>query len=254
MKKISILIPTYNSPHALDLCIRSCVEGCTNLNQIEILIGVDGLYEKNKKVLDKWKPHIKIINSEENIGLPGMTNLLVYNAVNDNILIINDDNVCPNSYNKILGASNTENNIITPNQIEPSSSMFKQFHIKDLGKDPQTFDLNKFWEYEKSITMNTSQLITNEGGTLPVFMKKIDFLRVGGWDMEYPENGIVADLDFFHKCRLSGINLLRDYSLYFYHFSSQTVNGEKRKTTEQQAFIYSKYKWGYYLKHNEDLF
>src|ERR1700748_1665093 len=127
MKKISVLIPTYNAPQALEICIQSCVQGCTDLDQIEIIVGVDGLYENNKKVLKKWESDIQIIKSEKNIGLPAMTNLLVSAAKYDNVLIINDDNVCPYKYNERLSMINITNNIVSPNQIEPFPSMFKQF-------------------------------------------------------------------------------------------------------------------------------
>ena len=38
--------------------------------------------------------------------------------------------------------------VITPNQIEPYPSMFKQFHIKDLGRTFSEFDLETFWLYD----------------------------------------------------------------------------------------------------------
>ena len=35
------------------------------------------------------------------------------------------------------------------------------------------------------------------GSTLPIFMNKYDFLRVGGWDENY-KDGMVADWDVIH--------------------------------------------------------
>jgi glycosyltransferase involved in cell wall biosynthesis len=49
--KVSVIIPTYKSPDALDLCLRSAIEGQSNQNQI--IVVVDGFYDINKEVLTK---------------------------------------------------------------------------------------------------------------------------------------------------------------------------------------------------------
>jgi glycosyltransferase involved in cell wall biosynthesis len=248
IKKISVLIPTYRSIDSLDLCIRSCIEGCTNLENIEIIIGVDGTYEICKPILEKWNNFIKILPLEENIGLCRMTNLLVYNASYPLILILNDDNVAPSEYNISLLKSYQPNSVISPNQIEPNPSIFSQFVIKNLGTTPQTFDMKIFWEYEKTISKNK---IEHNGSTLPIFMNKYDYLRVGGWDENY-DMGMVADWDFFLKCQLSGLEMIRTYSCNFYHFASISTNGEVREQAEIKGHEYARYKWGNYIKHNPD--
>jgi len=125
--------------------------------------------------------------------------------------------------------------------------MFSQFTIENLGTDPKTFDLEKFWKFEYHVASGGK--IDETGSTLPIFMSKIDFLKVGGWDENY-EQGMVADWDFFLKCQLSGMNMLRTYECHFYHFASVSVNGEKRRQAEIQGHEYAKYKWGSYIQHN----
>ena len=93
---ISVIIPTYKSPEILDLCLRSAIKGQQNKNQI--IIVVDGYYDLNKEVLDKWKDNIDVLNLETNQGLCRGTNLGVYNAISDKILIVNDDNVFPKDW------------------------------------------------------------------------------------------------------------------------------------------------------------
>jgi glycosyltransferase involved in cell wall biosynthesis len=241
---ISVIIPTYKSPDMLDLCLRSAIEGQQNKNQI--IVVVDGFYDINKEVLEKWSKHIDILNLEQNVGLCRGTNLGVYNAVHDKILIVNDDNIFPFEWDTQLEKSYTPNSVISPNQIEPTPSMFRQFHIRDCGRDPKTFSLENYWKYEEPLR---GLSIDETGSTLPIFMSKIDYLRVGGWDENY-EQGMVADWDFFLKCQLSGLKMLRTYKCHFYHFASVSVNGEKRQLAEQQGHEYTKYKWGSYIKHN----
>jgi glycosyltransferase involved in cell wall biosynthesis len=144
---ISVIIPTFRSPDALDLCLQSCVEGQTQKNQI--IVVVDGFYDINKDVLEKYSSHIDILNMEENVGLCRGTNLGVYNAQHDKILIVNDDNIFPYHWDVNLEKIYQPNSCIAPNQIEPIPSMFRQFHIENLGRDPKVFDLDNFWKFEK---------------------------------------------------------------------------------------------------------
>jgi GT2 family glycosyltransferase len=243
---ISVIIPTYKSPEMLDLCLTSCIEGQRQDNQI--IVVVDGFYELNKEVLKKWSPYIEILNLEENVGLTRATNLGVYNSKCERILIVNDDNIFQNDWDINLNERYQPNSVITPNQIEPFPSIFSQFRINNMGTDPKNFDLERFWEFcsriEKGIEDET-------GSTLPIFMSKTDYLRVGGWDENY-EQGMVADCDFFLKCQLSGLKMLRTYNCHFYHFTSASVNGEKRRLAEQAGHEYFKYKWGSYMKRNQN--
>ena len=191
---ISVIIPTYKSPETLDLCLKSAIEGQQNKNQI--IVVVDGFYDLNKEVLEKYKDSIDVLNLEQNVGLCRGTNLGVYNAKYEKILIVNDDNVFPEAWDQVLLEQYKPGSVLAPNQIEPTPSMFKQFHIKDLGRDPKTFNINDFWEYEFNIVEDKTE---ESGSTLPIFISKTDYLRVGGWDESYP-GAWVVDWDFFLKC------------------------------------------------------
>lgn len=241
---ISVIIPTFKSPDSLDLALKSLIEGQHYKETNQILVVVDGHYDINKDVLEKYSKHIDILNLEENVGLPRATNLGVYNASQKYILIINDDNVAPYLWDTALLNSYKSNYVLTPNQIEPYPSMFKQFNIHDMGRDPKTFDLEKFWKYDQSIS---DRIEEETGSTLPIFMSKVDYMRIGGWDESYPTNGIVCDVDFFLKCKLSGMKMIRTYNCHFYHFVSISVKGNDREKTEKLGHNYFRYKWGYYM-------
>ena len=246
---ISVIIPTYKEPEVLDICLRSAIVGQRHNNQI--IVVVDGFYEVNREVLEKYKQDIQVLILEENAGLCRATNLGVYNAEFDKILIVNDDNVFPEAWDRVLLEQYKPGSVLAPNQIEPTPSMFKQFNIKDLGRDPKTFSINDFWEYEYTVI---DDRIEETGSTLPIFMSKTDYLRVGGWDESYP-GAWVVDWDFFLKCELSGMEMLRTYACHFYHFVSvgteATPEEKQNKAIKEQAcHEYFKYKWGQYAKHN----
>jgi len=238
---ISVIIPTYKEPEVLDLCLKSAINGQRRNNQI--IVVVDGFYEVNKEVLDKYEESIEILVLEENVGLCRAINLGVYNAKFDKILIVNDDNVFPDVWDQVLLEEYKPGYVLAPNQIEPTPSIFRQFHIKDLGKDPKTFDLQAYWDYENSIREGKTE---ESGSTLPIFMNKYDYIRLGGWDENY-EAGMVADWDFFLKCAISDLKMIRTYNSHFYHFASISTNGEKRLQAEQKGHEYAKYKWNSYI-------
>jgi GT2 family glycosyltransferase len=247
---ISVIIPTYKAPASLDLCLTSIIQGQSDKN--EIIVVVDGTYDINQDVLVKHSDDILVLNLENNVGTCRATNLGVYNSTHDKILIANDDNVFPKNWDDKLEKSFEENSVITPNQIEPSPSMFRQFVINDLGRTPDDFDLNKYWSVSEMVSQTSKD---DSGSTFPIFISKKDFLKVGGFDESYPSQaGYVADWDFFLKCELSGIKMLRDYSAHFYHFVSISAKSAEQidtsKMEEQICHEYFHYKWGQRAEHN----
>jgi GT2 family glycosyltransferase len=182
---------------------------------------------------------------EENVGLCRGTNLGVYNAIHDKILIVNDDNVFPRFWDTTLEEEWEEGSVITPNQIEPTPSIFKQFHIKDLGRDPKTFDLEQFWQYDYHYISGDKK--EECGSTFPFLISKYDYLKIGGFDETYPGPWVV-DWEFFMKCKMSGMKMLRAYGCHFYHFVSLgTRTPEKvaqNQQIEQSCHEYFYYKWG----------
>lgn len=243
---ISVIIPTYREPEVLDLCLKSCIEGQTNRN--EIIVVVDGFYDENKHVLDKYKSDISLLNLKQNQGLARATNLGVYNAANDLILIVNDDNVFPLEWDTRLESQYRPGAVYAPNQIEPIPSIFSQFIIKDFGRTPESFNLDEFRQFEIS---NSRMNQSIEGSTLPIFMSKQDYLKIGGWDESYP-GGWVVDCEFFMKCNLNNIGSIRLYNLSFYHFVSVGTKSEERIKEavykEQMCHEHFRYKWGSYMK------
>ncbi len=254
MNKISVIIPCYKEVESLDICLKSIIEGCVDLDRIEIITVIDGFYELNKPVLDKYKDYISILNLPTNMGMIKAMNLGAYNSSNNLLLHAQDDNVFSFGWDEILLKNYHSNSVLTPNQIEPFPSMFRQFHIKDLGRDPKTFDLKEFWEYSNSIKIDK---IEESGSTFPFLISKQDYLKVGGFDESYPSPWVV-DWEFFMKCRLSGLKMLRTYNCHFYHFvslSSSEINPEKqieRNKIERESHEYAKYKWGNYIFHNSE--
>lgn len=244
---ISVIIPTYKEPDVLDICLNSIFKGQDKDN--EIIVVVDGFYEENKFVLEKY-PKAKIITLPSNQGAITATNWGVYNATNDFILVVNDDNVFPEHWDTKLEYYCEKGKVVTINQIEPNPSFFQQTHIKDLGT-PETFDLDTFWEYESSISVLPPE---KSGSQWPFLMYKADYMAVGGLDVYYPSPHVV-DWDFMLKCEYVGFEMVRIYDVHLYHFVSIATRrdpkmNEVSNEKEEQAYYFFKSKWGEYPQHN----
>jgi|TARA_B100000424_G_scaffold25899_1_gene18110 glycosyltransferase involved in cell wall biosynthesis len=240
---ISLIIPTYRNPDYLDICLKSAIEQQDNEN--EILVAVDGFIEESHDILNKYGNKIKVLDLGENKGMQTALNLAVYNASNEKICIINDDNVLCKGWDTIIEKQLKPDMVLTINQIEPTGPGIFDFPVKDFGKDPNSFQYQKFIDYE--LQLRSKHKITPNGGIFPFAMWKKDYMIVGGFDTIY-DSPFICDWDFFLKLDLNKIILVRTHAGHFYHFGSTATKngkeGERFKATEGPAAGIFMYKWG----------
>ena len=98
---ISVVIPTYKSPEYLDWCLHSCIEGQT-FDTNEVILIVDGHYEMSESVIEKYKGKIKVVDLGTNKGMCYALNTGMWYVQNELFLIVNDDNVFPDGWDKRL--------------------------------------------------------------------------------------------------------------------------------------------------------
>ena len=247
---ISVIIPTYKEPDYLDLCLQSAIENQNEQN--EIIVVIDGFYDLNKSVLDKYSDKINVLDLGENQGLSVATNWGVYNASNDYVLIVNDDNIFPKDWDTQLKKDLNKGIVLTANQIEPNPSFFQQFIIKNFGHTPEEFNLEIFTKEEINLRQDK---IEQTGSTLPFAMYREDYLAVGGWDIMYPSPHVV-DWDFFLKCEYWGLKMLRTYKCNFYHFAGAATRKTPEQSLEstkkeQNAHLFFQNKWKQPAQHNQ---
>ena len=247
---ISVVIPTYKSPEYLDWCLHSCIEGQT-LDTNEIIVIVDGHYEMSESVVKKYEGKIKVIDLGTNKGMCYALNTGMWYVKNDLFLIVNDDNVFPDEWDKKL-LKDCERwggkFVLTPRQIEPTGPSIFDFHIKDFGTDAKQFKYEDFVEYEKLISESK---LTENGEIFPFLMHKKYYMAVGGFDLIYP-SPFICDWDFFLKLELIGCDFRMTHGTHFYHFGSKATknrddNEEKREFTESEVIASQMFynKWGF---------
>lgn len=241
---ISLIIPTYRNPKYLDICLYSAIEGQTTKN--EIIVIVDGFVDESEEILSKYKNEIQVLRLPENQGMQTALNLGVFNASNEKILIINDDNVlCPEW--DTIASEVKERSVLTINQIEPTGPGIFNFPVKDFGKTPSEFNYKDFVKYEQTLRQN---MLTVDGGIFPFSMYKKQYMIVGGFDTMY-QSPFICDWDFFLKLDLNNIGMSRTHKGHFYHFGSAATKNRKDgdelkfKASEQPAAETFMYKWGH---------
>jgi glycosyltransferase involved in cell wall biosynthesis len=240
---ISVIIPAFNRPKMLDLCLESAIKGQVNKNQIIVVI--DGTYDLLKDVLEKYKDDIKTVILESTQGAARATNLGVYEAINKLILITHDDMVFPKNWDERLEPQHQYGFCFSPNQIIPYREIEKQFIVENLARAPHEFDFDDFYKFEET---QQTKLFSNDGSSFPIFISKIDFLKMGGFDETYPGNHMF-DWEFFMKCRMVGLQMIRLNNICFYHFGLISMTWTKdelqlKLDIERKCRDYFKHKWG----------
>ena len=239
-ERISVIIPSYRNQKCLDICITSALENQHKEN--EIICVIDGYQDENTEVIEKYKDRIGFVVNPTNQGMQYSLNIGVWNATNERILIVNDDNVFPKLWDVILNEDYEDGLVITPNQIERDKSIF-DFEVADFG-GVDDFNFKKFTAFEPKYR---KQELTDDGEIFPFFMSKTDYMMVDGLDTLYG-SPFICDWDFFLKLELAGRKFKRSRRLNFYHFGSVATKngkeGDRFKESEQKAATIFKYKWG----------
>ena len=256
---ISVLIPSYKNPKYLDLCLKSILE--TQKNNNEIIVVIDGFVELSRHIIDKYKDKVSFLEFDENMGFSYALNYGVYNLSGEYFVVVNEDNVFSDEWDVILEKyiqnwKNTNDYILSINQIEPIGPSIYNFTIKDFGKTIEEFKFNEFKQFESSIRKLD---IAQDGSLFPFMMSKKNYMKIGGFDVAYP-SAFVVDWDFFLKAELSNFNLIKTYALSFYHFGSKSTkkrddnfgNAADFYEGENRAAEYFEYKWGFKPKRDKN--
>ena len=244
---ISVIIPSYRNPKYLDLCLHSLLTEQKNSN--EVIVIIDGYVDESKWVIDKYKERVGFIEFPENRGLQSGLNYGVWNATNEKILIVNEDNVFSRNWDEILEEGYDENNVTTINQVEPVGPSIYKFPINDFGGTESSFKYDEFQEWEQTIRNDET---TPDGEIFPFLISKRNYMIVGGFDTFY-QSPFICDWDFFLKLEMLGVKFERTHRVHFYHFGSKsTKNRDDKKESsddfhqgEGMAYQMFEYKWGF---------
>ena len=98
MKKISFIIPIYNSEKYIEKCIRSIID--QKYKEIEIICINDGSTDNSEVIIKKIQKNDSriILISKPNGGVSSSRNIGIENASGDYVMFIDSDDYLENSY------------------------------------------------------------------------------------------------------------------------------------------------------------
>lgn len=226
----SVVIPCYQAPAYLDLCLKSGFAGQRLDN--EFVVVVDGCGEAYREVLARWQERIRLLVLPRNEGLPQALNRGVWLAQSPRLLLINEDNVLPADWDLRLAQDYAEDRVLTINQIEPAPQGQYRFLHQDFGTRADAFDLAGFLAWEP--TQSRDEILP-DGRIFPMSLSKRLYMAVGGFDPKYPSPHFV-DLDFFLKLELlPGLRFGRTLRLHLYHFGQKSTSRPDASPAAQAA-------------------
>lgn len=252
MTDVTTIIPTFNAPNYLDLCLKSATENNTDTDANPIMVVVDGpeSMRLNIDILEKYADDIVVLDLPEHKGLSIALNLGVAAAETEYVLLLNDDNLVGKEYDtRVLQEMDKAEalfgirTILTLQQVEMQPSIY-HFGIQEFGNITE-FDYLKWLAYEHA-TKEDKFLMT--GCIFPAIFKKKYYMAVGGMDSETYASPHVVDQDTFLKWELLGFKFPRSYNMSFFHFggasTKQTPDAAKYYKMEHDALQVYHEKWG----------
>lgn len=228
MKKVSIIIPVYNSAKYLDKCIRSLIN--QTLDDIEIIFVNDGSTDNSKDIIDKYlkkDKRIKLLN-KANGGQASARNLGLTKASGEYIAFLDSDDYVDKSMYKTLydRAKQDDLDIVICN------------YYYDYGN--KIIKANNNITKEKEKVIKEEEYITMTPSAWNKIIKK-DYLKK--CHFSFPEGIIYEDFAAIPLLSLNNpkIVYLNKCLYYYVQSSSSTMRNDTYKEKYNDIFKATKY-------------
>lgn len=233
MKKISVIIPTYNSWNTLKNCISS-IQNQT-LKPKEIIVANNGSIDGTaEKVKDKF-PFIKLINLKTNTGVTGGRNagIRLSNPASDYLLFFDHDMVADKNMLRELAKaaeSNDDIGIVTP----------KIYYYGNR---------KRIWSAGTGINLWTGQILFRGGEDVgqyenikevqvapaAIFVKKNGMKKLKQFDDTY--FACYEDTDFCFKARMLGYKTFYVPKAVAYHILSWDPKDDVKRVLSRSYWV-----------------
>lgn len=256
LKKVSIIIPTFNRSKDAISCISSVM--CSTYGNIEIIVIDNGSTDKTFENL-KWKfkqsEKIKLIRSENNLGAGGGRNRGATEATGNYLLFIDSDNIVDkemifnlcNFFEKTNGCGMVGPLMLFKNNPEKIWLYYADINMWSSKACYKGFGEKNKRQYNEVI----------ETGHLPncFMVKRDDFEKVGGFDEKYFIMYEEADLAEKIKKKLKKKIYLFSKAITYHDFpiDNDEVNKNFGFRSSERAYLTSRNRI-YFMKRNASIF
>lgn len=219
----------------------------------EIVIVYDN---RNNIQLNKEDKNLIEVYTDKRVYVSGGYNLALKNSTKKCFVLFHDDTFLAEKFLENIIPHITEKTFCNFSTVEPpiyNDPNTLQKPIKDFGRDPKIFDLNKFNEFCEDHIKKLPQLTTESpfGGFFMAGYKS-SMESVGGFD-EYFQPYFYEDSDLIIRLHQAGYNFIHIFGSLVYHMGSLTSRGTQESVessiTTRNLFI-KKWKVSFeYIKH-----
>jgi GT2 family glycosyltransferase len=219
---ISLIIPaTTSNQHYTDFAVHQIRELYPNENEVEIVVEVN-----------------------DNVTLGINYNNAVAKAKGDVVVLLHNDMVPHPGFVETILKHIKRKMVLVYHRIEPPiyTDEYAGKSIFDCGRDIETYDKNKFFNYSVEDTL------IDGGSQLFFAVYKDDYLDIDG----YTFKKFCEDDDVHLRYKLAGYDLKTANAAMVYHFVSKTSRTDNYQEIEVQSNLAFIKKWGFrQSKHNK---
>lgn len=226
MIKASVIIPSWNGKHLLEVCLPSLKK--QSFKDFEIIIIENGSTDGSKEYVEKNYPEFKLITLEKNIGFSPAVNMGIEKARGEYIVLINNDTKVDKNCLKYLVKCAEERqdvgmiaakmlNFYNPKLIDSAGDYIDAVgHADNIGRGEK--DGKKF-------SKGDYVFLVTGGGSL--FKKEI-FEQVGLLDPDY--FAYFEDVDLCLRAQMAGFKGYFEPKAKIYHIHKASANRVKAYT------------------------
>ncbi|WP_341216085.1 glycosyltransferase family 2 protein [uncultured Wocania sp.] len=226
--KLSIVILNYNVRYFLELCLKSVQAAVLNIDA-EIIVIDNNSEDDSCNMVKTLFPNVKLIENKENSGFSKGNNIGVSSAKGEYICILNPDTVvAEDTFTKLLSfAQNKEKLGIIGCKLINGAGKFlpeSKRNIPYIGVAFKKSIGNSKDYYANHLNENESEKVDVLVGAF-MFMKRVVYNKVGGFDEDYFMYG--EDIDLSYKMLKAGYNNYYYGNTTIIHFKGESTLRDK---------------------------
>ncbi|MBA8818992.1 GT2 family glycosyltransferase/glycosyltransferase involved in cell wall biosynthesis [Ochrobactrum sp. P6BSIII] len=235
---ITIVVPVYNAPRDLEICIDRLLRWTPEYAKILIIddkspdpeIGI---------ILDRQKNNarVTILRNEANLGFTKTSNRGILEAGRDDVILLNSDaRVTPGWLDGLLMAAASSPRVAT---VTPMSDRAGAFSAPKIGNDNELPVGVDEIAFAKSFRRTSSGVypVVPTGNGFCLFIKRACIDEVGNLDSEAFPRGYGEENDFCMRALHAGWKHIIDDRTYVFHDRSKSFGENKHQLLEEGAAV-----------------
>lgn len=238
---ITIVVPVYNAPSDLEVCIDRLLRWTPNYAKILIIDDMSPDPEI-EKILRRHEHNsrISILRNEKNIGFTRTANRGIEEAGRDDVILLNSDaRVTPGWLEGILMAAASSPRVATVTPMSDRAGAFSAPRMGNENELPVGIDEIAFAKSFRRTSVGVYPSVPTGNGFC-LFIRRACIDEIGSLDAEAFPRGYGEENDFCMRALHAGWKHIIDDRTYVFHDRSKSFGENKHKLLEEGAAVLRK--------------